>query len=105
MYIQIGENKYPCRSRPGRVMVYMGLPEGFPFPVEGVISLCADNGFVLRTDDPADYLRQVFNGGVLTLTNDPEPEPVEPPPEVPPAPEFVTYDELAGKIQEGVKEA
>jgi uncharacterized coiled-coil protein SlyX len=58
-------------------MVYRGLPENFPAPVEGEIVLCADDGFILRKDSTADYLRQTFVGGVLTLTNTPEPEPVE----------------------------
>jgi hypothetical protein len=41
----------------------------------------------MRTDNPADYLWQTFENGVLTLTNEPEPvvpeehtEPVEPQP-------------------------
>lgn len=106
MYIQIGEKKYPCRCRPGRVMVYRGLREDFPAPVEGVIRLCSDDGgFELRADDPGDYLRQTFAGGTLTLTNDPEPEPQPEPEEPVPAPEYVTYEELAGEIQEGVNEA
>jgi hypothetical protein len=55
-------------------MVYRGLPDDFPFPAFGEIVLCADDGFTLRKDNATDYLRQVFESGVLTLTNVPEPE-------------------------------
>ena len=79
MYITYKNTNYPCRCRPSSIMVYGGLPDNFPAPVEDEVILCADDGFVLRTDNPADYLRQMFEDGVLTLTNVPEPEPVEPP--------------------------
>jgi hypothetical protein len=72
-------------------MVYRGLPEDFPAPVSGEIVLCADDGFVMRTDKVEDYLRQTFEGGVLTLTNAPEPVPVEPVEPTDPEP---TADEL-----------
>ena len=51
-------------------------------PVDAPVRLCRDDGFVLREDDPAGYLRQTFAGGVLTLTNMPEPA-AEAPEEVP----------------------
>lgn len=78
MYITYKEINYPCTCRPASTMIYIGLPEDFPTPVEGEITLCADDGFVMRTDNTADYLRQTFADGVLTLTNVPEPEPIEP---------------------------
>lgn len=78
MYIEYNKIKYPCSCRPSQTMIYRGLPDDFPTPVSGEIVLCADDGFVLRTDNTADYLRQTFENGVLTLTNAPEPEPVEP---------------------------
>ncbi len=59
-------------------MVYRGLPANFPAPATGVINLYRDDGFLLRTDNTEDYLRQTFAGGVLTLTNTPEPAPAEP---------------------------
>lgn len=74
MYINYNNVQYPCTCRPSETMVYRGLPDDFPFPVNGKITLCADDGFVLRKDNTADYLRQTFDGGVLTLTNVPEPE-------------------------------
>ena len=103
MYIEYNNVKYPCTCRPSKTMIYSGLPNDFPAPVNGEIVLCADDGFVMRTDNSADYLRQTFDEGVLTLTNEPEPEPVEP---VEPTPkvESVKYDELAAAITEGVNE-
>lgn len=82
MYINYNGTKYPCTCRPAKTMVYKGLPEDFPAPVDGEIQLCADDGFVMKVDNSKDYLRQTFVDGVLTLTNVPEPEPVEPEPEV-----------------------
>lgn len=79
MYINYNGAKYPCSCRPSATMVYSDLPEDFPAPAVCEITLCADDGFVMRTDNPADYLRQTFEGGVLTLTNQPEPVEPEPP--------------------------
>lgn len=82
MYILYNSKKYPCKCRPAATMRYTGLPEDFPAPVSGEVALYADDGFLLRTDNTADYLRQTFGDGVLTLTNTPEPEPApEPDPE------------------------
>ena len=78
MYIAYNGVNYPCQCRPSSTMIYRGLPDDFPAPVSGEIVLCADDGFVLRTDKVEDYLRQTFEGGVLTLTNAPAPVPVEP---------------------------
>lgn len=78
MYILYNSIKYPCKCRPGKTMTYRGLPEDFPAPVTGEIALYADDDFLLRKDTAEDYLRQTFEGGVLTLTNTPEPEDAEP---------------------------
>lgn len=76
MYITYKLKNYPCTCTPSsKQMAYIALPEDFPAPVDGEIVLCADDGFVMRTDNPADYLRQTFEGGVLMLTNVPEPAP------------------------------
>lgn len=77
MYIKHNGVDYPCTCRPSATMVYNGLPDDFPAPVSGEIQLCADDGFVMRTDTAEDYLRQTFVDGVLTLTNVPEPVVVE----------------------------
>lgn len=71
MYIKYNNVNYPCVCRPSADMVYRGLPNDFPAPVSGEIILCADDGFVMRTDNIADYLRQTFEDGVLTLTDIP----------------------------------
>lgn len=73
MHIDCNSTKYPCTCKPSATMVYRGLPDDFPAPVEGEIKLCSDDGFVMRTDNTADYLRQIFENGTLTLTNVPEP--------------------------------
>lgn len=84
MYISYKSTNYPCGARVGATMVYTGLPEDFPAPVDSEMILYRDDGFELRRDDPGDYLRQTFEGGVLTLTNEPEPTPgPEPEPEEP----------------------
>lgn len=83
MYIIYNSTKYPCKCRPAKTMRYRELPESFPVPVSGEIALYADDDFLLRKDNMADYLRQTFEDGVLTLTNEPEPEPI---PEVEPEP-------------------
>ncbi len=73
MHLEYNDMNYPCKCRPSATMVYRGLPDDFPTPVEGEIKLCSDDGFVMRTDNTADYLRQTFENGTLTLTNVPEP--------------------------------
>lgn len=76
MYILYNNEKYICTCRPSETMAYHGLPVTFPAPVSGEIVLCADDDFVMRTDYAEDYLRQTFEDGVLTLTNEPEPKPI-----------------------------
>lgn len=79
MYIKYNDKEYPCKCNPSKTMYYRELPDDFPAPVSGEIILCADDGFVLRTDNADEYLRQTFENGVLMLTNEPEPvEPEEP---------------------------
>lgn len=101
MYISYKDKQYPCECRPSATMIYRGLPEDFPAPVESDVTLCDDDGFVMRVDNPADYLRQTFENGVLTLTNTPEPDPVEPEPI--PEPELSVWEELDKAYQEGVE--
>jgi hypothetical protein len=78
MYIKYNDINYPCKCNIDSSIAYIGLPSDFPYPVSGEIKLCANDGFILRTDVVEDYLRQTFQNGVLTLTN--LPEPVEPEP-------------------------
>lgn len=72
MYISYNGTNYPCRCRPGATMIYNGLPEDFPAPAVGEITLCANDGFVMRTDIAESYLRQTFKNGTLILTNAPQ---------------------------------
>lgn len=92
MYLSYHGTQYPCACSPSTKMVYTGLPDDFPVPVSGIITLCADDGFVLREDDPVDYLRQDFRDGVLILTDEPEPAPSEPHPTGPTAADQLRAD-------------
>lgn len=100
MYITYNETNYPCKCSIGATMVYSDLPAEFPAPVSGDVVLCADDGFVMRTDNTEDYARQSFSDGVLILTNTPEPIP-EPEPEAEPT----VWDELDAAYLEGVNHA
>lgn len=76
MYITINKIRYPCTGYvPGGDTVTFSGVEGLELPVRGAITLCADDGFELTVQDAGDYIRQTLAGGVLTLTNLPEPEP------------------------------
>ena len=98
MYITYNNTNNPCICRPAATMVYSGLPEDFPAPVDGEITLCADDGFVMRVDNSADYLRQTFTDGTLTLTNQPEAEePVFPEPITPTGP---SLDERVSTVED-----
>lgn len=97
MYIAYKDKKYPCNASVGKTMRYWELPEDFPAPVDGEIILCADDDFEMRRDNSADYLRQTFANGMLTLTNEPEPIPVEPEEPVEPTP---SLDERVTALEE-----
>ena len=94
MYIKISNKTYPCAGYTprGGTVIYRGVG-GLELPVVGAVTLCADDGFALSAQDAAGYQRQLYEGGVLTLTNDPEPEPMPEPTEPPIDP--VTSLELA----------
>ena len=96
MYIEYNGKKYDCGCKPrwGN-MVYTGLPEDFPAPVSDVIKLYSDDGFLMREDNPNDYLRQTFENCTLTLTDTPEPEPIEP---VEPEEETETADDVLNAL-------
>lgn len=104
MYIKYNETNYPCKCKTSPDLRYIGLPDDFPAPVSGTIHLYSDDGFLMRSDNAEDYLRQTFEGGVLTLTNTPEPQPVEPEevPEPDDGDQPVTWNDLAQAYNEGV---
>ncbi len=101
MYITYNNKHYPCKCKVGSTMIYSGLPEDFPGSVSGEIVLKANDGFMLRTDKTEDYLYQKYENGTLTLTNTPEPEPIEPEPI---EHTEVTTEDMARVIMEGVNE-
>lgn len=80
MYISINGTTYPeaKRAKGARSVSYLaeGLSEGLT--AEGVIATYRDDGFLLCEDNTEDYARQEARAGLLRLTNEPEPEPVEP---------------------------
>lgn len=106
MYISYNGTNFPCKCSPGRTMRYRGLPDDFPAPVTGEIILCANDGFVMRKDLAEDYLRQTFEGGILTLTNEPEPVPADVPPTHEPKPndETSVWEALDAAYREGVND-
>lgn len=81
MYITINNTHYPCTGYAprGDTVTFSGV-EGLELPVRGTVTLYADDGFELTMQDAGAYLRQIYEGGTLTLTNKPEPIP-EPMPE------------------------
>ena len=102
MYIRYNENEYKCSrmSISKDTRVYIGIPDDFPTEISGNITLMADSGAEMRTDNADDYLYKKIKDGALTLTNIPEPIPEEPIP----IPEEVTADDMANAILEGVNE-
>lgn len=93
MYIELSGVRYPCTGTPtltgdtlrfclpGSGETLAGVLTG---PPEGTVTLCGDDGFVLRELDVSGYLRWGMEGETLVVTNRPVPEPVEPgPPPVP----------------------
>ena len=80
MYLTINNQNYPLHRRKltGQSVIYYGMTE-MPETISGTITMYRDDGFEMSVDDADSYARQVKNGTVLTLTNEPEPpEPPEP---------------------------
>ena len=102
MYLIINATRYSCRKRifTADTVRYLGV-EPTPEAVGGIAQLFRDDGFLLSEDDLDRYARTSCIGTMLTATNAPEPEPVEPPP---PGEETVTYGALAAAIREGVNQ-
>lgn len=102
MYLIINGNKETAYTVTRRIVSpdtvrFVGVT---PEPeIAGKIEMYTDSGYALSVDNVEDYTRREYEGDVLTLTNAPEPEPG---PEPEPMPEYVTYDELAQAIREGV---
>lgn len=100
MYITTNGNRYDGIRRlefaAAGSIAYTGesIPAGLDAP--GLISVYRDDGFLLRQDDAADFMRTVSQAGALVLANSPLPEPVTEPDET------LSADEVAEAIAEGV---
>ena len=105
MYLEINEKKYQCSNASfGRSLIWYGV-EDLNVPVEDTIITCRDDGFVMREDDPKDWLRQVYENDTLILTNDPVPPEPPDPPDPPPAPPDPfemqeKIEEICGRVTE-----
>lgn len=78
MYLLINNTQYPVTKRivTKDTVKYLSVsPE--PPTVSGTIQMYRDDGFLLAEDDSENYSRQTYAGTILTLTNKPEPTPVE----------------------------
>ncbi len=71
MYITINNTTYPdiYRWQNAAEIVYTGDSLVNIESVSGTIGVYANDGFLLREDNPSDYLRQVIRDGSITLTN------------------------------------
>lgn len=91
MYITNNNIRYPCAGySPAQDTVRYSGVEGLALPATGSVTLYRDDGFELAAVSAADFARQTYEGGVLTLTNAPEVVPVEPEPDI----EMIQADKL-----------
>lgn len=74
MYIVINSNRYDSVKTviDQYEVVYIGDSLTGIESVSGTVSVYANDGFLLRTDDAGDYARQIINDGVIKLTNHPD---------------------------------
>ena len=74
MYITVNGNTYSNikYSFSQAEVVYTGDSLTGIESVSGTISVYANNDFLMREDNVADYARQIVNEGSITLTNHPE---------------------------------
>lgn len=78
MYLLINNTQYPVTKRivTKDTVKYLSVSPKPP-AVSGTIQMYRDDGFLLSEDDATGYTRQTYAGTILTLTNKPEPTPVE----------------------------
>ena len=76
--------EYPVKSPRGKFGEWLSLrllgEERPELPLEGELRVESDSGELLCFIETEDFARQLIRGDVLTFTNEPEPEPVEPEP-------------------------
>jgi hypothetical protein len=92
MYLTINDVRHTVTRRlvSSDTIKYIGVtPE--PDAVSGTISMYRNDGFLMSEDNAGKFVRKVYSGTVLLLTNLPEPsiEPFVPEPE-PPSAKVVT---------------
>lgn len=103
MYIKINDKKYPCTGKHDDAdgMAFSGVVGLDKPPTAGGIRWYAEGGtladFELGAADISAYARQVLDGGILTLTNAPEPGPA---PEPTPPPETLSMADVAAALLE-----
>lgn len=80
MYLLINNNQYPVsrRRKTSDSVIFSGVTQE-PTDLSGMIQMYSSSDFLLSEDRVSDYLRHTYAGNTLTLTNQPEPEPVDPP--------------------------
>ena len=80
MYLKIGEKQYSVSRRvvTEDTIKYLSVTPD-PGEVTGKIQMYRDDGFLFSEDDAGNYTRQTYAGTLLTLTNQPVPEPAPQP--------------------------
>ena len=105
MYLIIAGNKHTVSKRivqSNQIRYLSVTPE--PKTISGKIQMYENNGFLISEDNVGGFLRSVYSGTLLTLTNVPEPVPVERPVEPPMGDQEVSAEEMADAILEGVND-
>jgi hypothetical protein len=89
MYLMINGNRHTVSRRivkSNEIRYLTVTPE--PAEVTGKIQTYDNNGFLIAEDNADDFLRSVYSGTLLVLTNTPQPVPYEP-----------TEEEIAGRAR------
>lgn len=60
--------------------IFYGLTENPLMQEENIVHLCCDDGFELFSCVVTDFARIIYENNTLTLTNEPEPQPIPPTP-------------------------
>lgn len=84
MYLEINGARYSCSKRKATkdTVKYLSVkPE--PEEISGIIKMFRDDGFLLSEDNADGYERKTYVGTCLTVTNAPEPAPIDPTTQMP----------------------
>ena len=106
MYLIINNKRYTVSRRihTSDTVKFLSVTEN-PGTISGTIQMYRDDGFLMSEDNAGDYQRQIYAGTLLTLTNKPEPVPVETGPVGPSITERVEdLEEALNMILTGVTE-